>query len=90
MPTPWSLPNGENFALPTTRKFLQYLQRFAISIDTDGLHRVFAEVFDYARRYQRTAYDASYLQLAMRRNLPLATKDAPLRKAAEETGRLDL
>jgi predicted nucleic acid-binding protein len=67
-------------------KFLQDLQQFSINVDTDGLDRIFAEVFDFARRYQRTSYDASYLELAKRRNLPFATKDDPLRKAAEELG----
>jgi predicted nucleic acid-binding protein len=39
-----------------------------------------------ARIYQRSAYDASYLELAQRLGLPFATKDEPLRKAAEELG----
>ena len=47
-------------------KFLQDLQQLAISVDTDGLEHVFGEVFDHARRYQRSAYDASYLELARR------------------------
>jgi predicted nucleic acid-binding protein len=67
-------------------QFLYNLQLLAISVDTEGLDHVFGEVFDQARRYQRTAYDASYLELANRRALPLATRDEPLRNAAEEFG----
>lgn len=47
---------------------------------------MFGPVLDYARLYQRSAYDASYLELAMRRDLPFATRDEPLRKAAHELG----
>lgn len=67
-------------------KFLQELQQLAISVDTEGLDRVFSEVFEQARRYQRSAYDASYLELAKRRGLPFATKDEPLRRTAQELG----
>jgi predicted nucleic acid-binding protein len=67
-------------------KFLLDLQRFTITIDVDGLERVFSTVLDDARRYQRSACDASYLELAKRRGLPFATKDEPLRKAAGEIG----
>jgi len=35
-----------------------------------------------ARRRNLTAYDAAYLDLALRSNLPLATSDGPLRQAA--------
>ena len=67
-------------------KFLQDLRQFTISVDVDGLDHVFSTVLDQARRYQRSAYDASYLELAKRRGLPFATMDEPLRKAAEEFG----
>ena len=67
-------------------KFLQDLQQLNITVDIDGLDQVFTEVMEEARRYQRSAYDASYLELALRLGLPLATKDEPLRKAAEELG----
>ena len=65
---------------------LRDLQRFATTIDVDGLDQVFSKVLDQARLYQRSAYDASYLELAQRRGLPLATKDEPLGKAAEALG----
>jgi predicted nucleic acid-binding protein len=40
-------------------------------------------VLPLARDYRLTAYDAAYLELAIRRNAPLATFDAKLRKAAK-------
>ncbi len=67
-------------------KFVQDLQKLPIVVDLDGLDQIFTSVLFQARRFQRSAYDASYLELAKRRNLPLATKDEPLRKAAEELG----
>jgi predicted nucleic acid-binding protein len=39
-----------------------------------------------ARRLGLTAYDASYVDLAKRRSLPLATLDARLRAACEQEG----
>jgi len=38
------------------------------------------------RRYALSAYDACYLELAMRLRLPLAARDAPLRRAAAQAG----
>ncbi|HZB87609.1 MAG TPA: type II toxin-antitoxin system VapC family toxin [Terracidiphilus sp.] len=38
------------------------------------------------RRYRLTAYDAAYLELAQRRNLPLATLDKDLMTAARQAG----
>ena len=67
-------------------RFVWDLQQFSISVDLDGLDQVFRFVLDQARLHQRSAYDASYLELARRRGLPLATKDEPLRKVAERLG----
>jgi predicted nucleic acid-binding protein len=41
---------------------------------------------ELARRYALSAYDACYLELAIRLKLPLAARDAPLRKAASRAG----
>lgn len=67
-------------------EFVRVLQQLSITVDLDGLDQVFSAVLDQARLYQRSAYDASYLELAKRRGLPFATKDEPLKKAAEEIG----
>jgi predicted nucleic acid-binding protein len=39
-----------------------------------------------AQRYQLTNYDAAYLALAAATNLPLATNDSALRRAAASAG----
>lgn len=43
-------------------------------------------VFDLARSNGLTVYDAAYLDLALREGLPLASLDAALLRAAEESG----
>ncbi len=45
-----------------------------------------AGVIDLARRHALTAYNASYLDVALRLNLPLATRDADLAAAAKGQG----
>jgi predicted nucleic acid-binding protein len=39
-----------------------------------------------AQQYRLNIYDAAYLELSMRLNLPLATQDAPLARAAISAG----
>lgn len=43
-------------------------------------------VLDLARTERLSAYDASYLELAMRRGVPLATKDDAMAQAARRVG----
>lgn len=73
----------KRIAAEKSQRFLQELHKFAITVDLEGLDAMFGNVIEHARRYQRSAYDATYLELAQRRGLPFATKDAPLRAAAE-------
>ena len=40
-------------------------------------------LFDLCQSFQLTAYDAAYLELAMRLDIPLATRDQGLGKAAK-------
>jgi predicted nucleic acid-binding protein len=47
-----------------------------------------AHVMRVGRKQHLTAYDATYLTLAIERGLPLATADAALRRAAEQMGLL--
>jgi len=48
--------------------------------------RVFAEIFSLGRQWGLSSYDASYLDLAMREGIPLATVDTRLRRAARSAG----
>ena len=41
---------------------------------------------ELARRHALSAFDASYLELALRLKLPLAARDTPLRRAAGRAG----
>jgi predicted nucleic acid-binding protein len=62
------------------------LQRPAIAIDAEGSERGFRDLLDLARSERLTVYDATYLELALRLGVPLASKDIKLRKAAARLG----
>ena len=55
--------------------------RIAIDDEHDG-----SLLLDLARGHELTVYDAAYLEVALRRSLPLATLDRRLSKAAEAIG----
>jgi predicted nucleic acid-binding protein len=63
-----------------------WLQRLAVAIDPEGSERASRELLELARRERLTVYVAAYLELALRLGLPLASKDAKLRKAAAGLG----
>lgn len=50
------------------------------------MRRFFSDTLQLARRYTLSAYDASYLELALRLGMPLATLDEDLQKAAKKAG----
>ena len=52
-----------------------------IEVDDGATTRAFHEVLEVARAERLTAYDAAYLELAVRPSVPLATKDRDLAKA---------
>ena len=53
-------------------------------VDGDGTSLAFTRLSELAAKYRLSIYDAVYLELAMRRNLPLATKDGSLSNAARK------
>ena len=55
-------------------------------IDTQGPSFAWNEITGLAEKYGLTIYDAAYLELALRRALPLATRDAALNTAASLCG----
>ena len=69
-----------------SRTFLELLEGITIEVDQATFARSLSDTLQLARRYRLSAYDASYLELALRRSLPLATLDEDLQKAAKNAG----
>ncbi len=63
-----------------------FLQALPIEIDDETASRSWAAMAPLAESHRLTVYDAAYLELAIRRDLPLATRDAALIAAAKVTG----
>ena len=66
--------------------FLEMLEGVDIEADTATFHHALSDTLQLARRYKLSAYDASYLELALRLGMPLATLDEDLQKAAKKAG----
>ena len=66
--------------------FLEMLGGVDIAVDVATFSHALSDTLHLARRYRLSAYDASYLELALREGLPLATLDEDLQKAAKRTG----
>ena len=67
-------------------RFLVLLQALPIVVDDETSSRAFSDIVHLARTYQLSAYDAAYLELAIRRGLPLACLDGKLKAAATAAG----
>lgn len=90
---PWEITNA--LLVATRRKritgvhaaqFLTLLSRFDIRIAPPPAVLDLPRLTSLAQRHNLTTYDASYLDLAIRLALPLATLDDALRKAALAEG----
>ena len=66
--------------------FLTRIGGLPVAIDPPQIPRAFDQILAVARQQNLTVYDAAYLELAMRRDLPLATLDNALRQAAVVAG----
>jgi predicted nucleic acid-binding protein len=66
--------------------FLEMLEGVDIAADPATFHHALSNTLQLARRYKLSTYNASYLELALRLGLPLATLDKDLQKAAKKVG----
>ena len=62
------------------------LSRLSPTIDEEGPRVALGKISDLAEKYALSVYDAAYLELAVRRRLPLASRDADLNTAAKQVG----
>ena len=65
---------------------LELIAELPITTDLETTARAWRETLTLARVEGLTIYDATYLELAMRRGLPLSTKDEALITAAKRCG----
>jgi predicted nucleic acid-binding protein len=95
VPSLWSLEVGNVLLIAERNKRISSKQRhmvlhtlteLPITIDVMTSHHAWLETMELAERYGLTLYDASYLELALRRSLPLATFDKALKRAADLAG----
>jgi predicted nucleic acid-binding protein len=76
----------QRISIDIRNRLLRALGQFAIRIDGETDNRAWTEIQSLADQHNLTTYDAAYLELSVRRTLPLATRDAKLRAAALTIG----
>ena len=69
-----------------SQRFIVLLGQLNIVTDQATAVHALGDTLNLARRYKLSTYDAAYLELALRKGLPLATLDANLAKAAITAG----
>lgn len=66
--------------------FMATLGTLKIAVDGDSPNHILTDVHRLAVTYRLTSYDAAYLELALRRGLPMATLDNELKAACNLAG----
>ena len=94
VPSLWILEVANTLAVSVKRKRLTEpdAERFLFLLTAQQIQTVqdndqsAADLYALALRYNLTAYDAAYLNLAQKTGLPLASKDSALKEAALKAG----
>ena len=71
---------------PEILRFAALLEELSMMQESQAVSEIINGVLPLARDCHLSAYDAAYLELALRQNAPLATLDVSLRKAAKRLG----
>lgn len=95
VPSLWAIEVGSVLLAATKRRRIgvesweelcAHLEALPIEVDPFSVSRVWGGALRLAHSYDLTVYDAVYLELALRRQLPLATLDQALGTAARTAG----
>jgi predicted nucleic acid-binding protein len=78
--------NSLNVGIRRGRITRNNLKALPILVDNETRNRIWSDTLGLADKHRLTVYDATYLELALRLSLPLATLDEDLRSAAEREG----
>jgi predicted nucleic acid-binding protein len=71
---------------PEIRRFVELLKMLHVVEDRQFFTETVSNILPLAREHKLSAYDAAYLDVAVRHAAPLATLDAELQKAARAAG----
>ncbi len=71
---------------PEIQRFIALMEGLPLAQDSQTVGEHIGNVLPLAREYGLSAYDAAYLELAIRYEAPLATLDGKLRRAAQKAG----
>ena len=71
---------------PEILRFTTLLEGLSVQEDVQSVGDHVNNVLPLAQQYNLSAYDAAYLELAIRHSAPLATLDSKLGKAAKQAG----
>jgi predicted nucleic acid-binding protein len=72
--------------LEIRHRLVEQFRRLPIRVDEDTWRRARDDTMKLAERFRLTAYDAAYIELALRRELPLVTLDDAMLAAAASLG----
>lgn len=93
VPAIWPLEVGNVLLMAERKKrlshssavrFLDLLSGLPISVEQETPDRMLKEILSLAREHELSTYDASYLDLAMRLDLPISTRDISLVEVAKK------
>ena len=71
---------------PEIRRFVELLGDLTVVMDSQTVTDSIGNILPLGREFGLSAYDAAYLDVAMRHGVPLATLDGNLRKAGRKAG----
>ena len=94
-PSLWRLEVANTLIVAERRKRITALQRakglanlgqLPVEVDEQTSNYAWTRITDLAIELNITAYDASYIELAIRKALPISTLDRDMRRAAKKAG----
>jgi predicted nucleic acid-binding protein len=95
VPTIWSLEianallvgeRRKRIRQPEVRRFVELLRSLSIVEDGQSFADTVSNILPLALEHDLSAYDAAYLDVAVRHGVPLATLDGALQKACRAAG----
>ena len=80
------LRRRRKLTLDEARTAIEIIRELPAVIDHEAAAMAFTRLVDLATQHELTIYDATYIELATRKQLPLASNDARMKQAAIRSG----